>query len=204
MCIGLPLALTQVYSTEASHEELLNSELIYYSDYTFTTEFEGLFTGLFFSTAIFLGLNCICYLTILGCYIGIVRAVVQSSKQSGRTRDMDEQIKLTTKVTAIVATDFFCWSPIILMGILVQTGLVTLPPSVYAWSVTFVLPINSAVNPYLYTIVELVSNYRKNRSNNVKSKSDSSTRGNITQAETSIHTAYLIGFVHFLLKNRSI
>ena len=35
-----------------------------------------------------------------------------------------------------------------------------LPPSVFALFMTFVLPINSAVNPYLYTIVDVVSKYR--------------------------------------------
>ena len=76
---------------------------------------------------------------------------------------MQQQIKLTTKVTAIVATDFCCWFPVIILGILVQLRVITLPPSVYAWCVTFVLPINSAINPYLYTITEIVSEKRKKR-----------------------------------------
>ena len=74
---------------------------------------------------------------------------------------MKDEIKITLKVTAIVATDFLCWFPIIILGILVQTRAVTLPASVYEWLVTCVLPINSAVNPYLYTIAELISKYRK-------------------------------------------
>ena len=77
---------------------------------------------------------------------------------------MKEQIRLTTKVTAIVATDFCCWFPVIILGILVQTRVIELHPSVFAWCVTFVLPVNSAINPYLYTIGEIVSKYRKNQS----------------------------------------
>ena len=165
VCIGLPLSLTKTYSLDKYSTTILveNTALNYQKD-TFTTQFTGLDTGLYFSTALFLGVNCICYLVILGCYIEIVRSVIQSSKQSGRTREMKEQIALTTKVLAIVATDFMCWFPIIVLGILVQTRVVTLPPSVYAWSVTFVLPLNSAINPYLYTIAEIVSNFRKGRS----------------------------------------
>ena len=68
---------------------------------------------------------------------------------------------MTMKVAAIVATDFFCWAPIIILGILVQTRIIALGPSVYAWLVTCVVPINSAINPYLYTISELISRYRK-------------------------------------------
>ena len=101
-------------------------------------------------------------------------AVRKSSRQSGRDRDMNEQIKLTVKVAAIVATDFMCWFPIIILGILVQTRVVTLPPSVYVWSVTFVLPLNSAINPYLYTISEIVMRYKKKKENSVNSSQTTS------------------------------
>ena len=74
---------------------------------------------------------------------------------------MKEQIRMTTKVAAIVLTDFACWFPIIILGILVQAGALTLPPSVFAWCVTFILPINSAINPYLYTIAAVISKHRK-------------------------------------------
>ena len=163
VCIGLPLSLTKTYSFDHHNTLTAPSDTLLVGRETFDTQFTGLVNGLYFSTAIFLGLNSICYLIILGCYIEIVRAVTKSAKQSGRTPDMDEQIRLTSKVTAIVATDFMCIFPIIVLGILVQARVIELPPSVYAWSVTFVLPINSAINPYMYTIAEIVSNYRKKK-----------------------------------------
>ena len=164
VCIGLPLALTKLYSTDRVWEYVNHN--IYQRSYS--TQYIGLFNGLYFSTAVFLGLNFICYLIIAGCYIEIMRSVRRSSKQAGRTRNMTEQIRLTTKVSTIVATDFCCWFPIIILGILVQIRVITLPASVFAWCVTFVLPINSAINPYLYTIAEVISNYRKERAENIK------------------------------------
>lgn len=176
VCIGLPLALTKNFTTSVTTSRISFANYGFsYPKYTFDTQYTGLVTGLYFSTAIFLGLNCLCYLVILGCYVEIVRVVIKSSKQSGRTRDMKEQIALTTKVSAIVATDFLCWFPIIILGILVQTRVVILPPSVFAWSVTFVLPLNSAINPYLYTIAEIISSYRKKM-----------TKGNSTSISTSL------------------
>ncbi|XP_072051965.1 G-protein coupled receptor GRL101-like [Amphiura filiformis] len=163
VCIGLPLALTKRYITEYQSVFKYNSIIAGIEQEIATSTFDSLVDGLYFSTALFLGLNCICYLVILGCYIEIVRAVRQSPKRAGPASDRKEQIRLTMKVSAIVGTDFCCWFPIILLGILVQTRVITLPPSVYAWSVTFILPINSAINPYIYTIVELISKYRKNR-----------------------------------------
>ena len=53
----------------------------------------------------------------------------------------------------IVATDLACWMPVIIMGILSQTGTVTLPPSLYAWTVILIVPINSSINPFLYTFI---------------------------------------------------
>ena len=186
VCIGLPLALTKTYSVTKTTKivEPENSNLIYPKD-TFTTQFTGLATGLYFSTALFLGFNCLCYLIILACYVEIMREVRRSSKKSGRTREMKDQIRLSMKVAAIVATDFLCWFPIILLGILVQTRVLTLPPSVYAWSVTFVLPLNSAINPYLYTISEIVSNYHAKRDKYVKRQLTGKT-GNSSAIETTV------------------
>ena len=167
VCIGLPLALTKTYVTEKVHTRtwyFWGQVYVYSDDTNFKTHYDGLANGLYFSTAVFLGLNCVCYLIILGCYIEIIRAVRKSSKRSGRSQEMQQQIRLTTRVTAIVGTDFCCWFPVILLGILVQTRVIELPPSVFAWCVTFVLPINSALNPYVYTIAETISNHRKKQS----------------------------------------
>ena len=163
VCIGFPLALVESFTKESfGLIEWEGTLFKFFSSYSVS---EGLDTGLYYSSALFLGLNSVCYLVILVCYLAIIRAVRVSSKRCGRTQDMNMQIKLTVKVTAIVATDFLCWFPIIILGILVQTRAITLPPSVFAWLVTCVLPINSAVNPYLYTISEVITKYRKKSEN---------------------------------------
>ena len=163
VCIGLPLALTESYKiTEFRTLDFVPGSRFYiYSTPGFSTKYEGLIKGMYFSTALFLGLNFVCYLCIMLCYILIVIEVRKSSNRSGRTVEMTEQIKLTTKVSVIVATDFLCWFPIIILGILVQSGVVTLPIVVYAWAVAVILPINSAINPYLYTIADAISKYKK-------------------------------------------
>ena len=127
------------------------------------SKFLGEVNGMIFASVMFLCLNLLCYLIILVCYIEIVRSFLKTSKRTGRDPDEKEQIRLTLKVAAIVLTDFICWFPIILLGILVQAGVLTLPASVFAWCVTFILPINSAINPYLYTIGGVVSRRLKRR-----------------------------------------
>ena len=143
VCIGLPLALTKTFIHTGTPRNIVindgdQSGIVFgIKLLTFTTRPSGFVNGLYFATAMFLGLNCVCYLIILACYVEIVRAVKKSSEKVGRNRDMKEQITLTVKVTSIVATDFFCWFPIIVLGILVQARVITLPASVYAWCVTF-------------------------------------------------------------------
>ncbi|XP_072034522.1 uncharacterized protein [Amphiura filiformis] len=178
VCIGLPLALTKTYTTD--YVPLWNGFIWVLA---YRNELETVNDGLYFSSAVFLGLNCLCYLVILGCYIEIVRAVRKSSKHAGRSSAMKKQIRLTVKVSAIVATDFCCWFPIIVLGILVQTRVIILPPSVYAWCVTFVLPINSAINPYLYTIAEVISKCRAQKGEN-----HSTLQISLTQTQASQNT----------------
>ncbi|XP_072030530.1 uncharacterized protein [Amphiura filiformis] len=162
VCIGLPLAQIERFSKNVSRETVNRDGFIYYK-YLIQSESLGHVPGLYYASALFLGLNGICYFVILLCYVEIVRCVSESSKRVGLNKDMKEQIRMTVKVAAIVLTDFFCWAPVILMGILVQLNVLTLPSSVFAWSVTVILPINSAINPYLYTIAAVISNHRKKK-----------------------------------------
>ena len=163
VCIGLPLSKLQVYKTNESEvwTEICSNDDICYWKQPIQSRYFGEVNGMVFASVMFLGLNFICYLVILACYVEIIRTVFKSSKRAGLNPDMKEQIRLTAKVAAIVLTDFACWFPIIIIGFLVQAGVLTLPPDVFAWCVTFVLPINSAINPYLYTISAILNNHLK-------------------------------------------
>ena len=162
VCIGLPLSKLHKYKTYHFDWILVctDDDICYWKE-PVKSKFLGEVNGMIFASVMFLGLNLLCYLIILVCYIEIVRSFLKTSKRTGRNPDEKEQIRLTLKVAAIVLTDFVCWFPIILLGILVQAGVLTLPASVFACCVTFILPINSAINPYLYTIGGVVSNRLK-------------------------------------------
>lgn len=58
---------------------------------------------------------------------------------------------MATRMTLIVATDAACWLPIIVLGVLSLCG-IAVPRKVFAWIAVFVLPLNAAVNPVLYTL----------------------------------------------------
>lgn len=111
-----------------------------------------------YSIALFLGVNLISFFVIAICYIAIFIRVRLSAREVGRQKSKAaDEVKLAMKMSLIVGTDFCCWMPIIILGILVQADLVKASPDVYAWLVVFILPINSSLNPYLYTIVDRMS-----------------------------------------------
>ena len=107
-----------------------------------------------YSIALFLGVNLLAFLIIFICYAGIYIAVKLSAKNSQRSgKNQAEQIEFALRMAFLVGTDFVCWMPIIIIGILSLTRAVEIPPIVYVWIAVFVLPINSSLNPYMFTIL---------------------------------------------------
>ena len=66
---------------------------------------------------------------------------------------------MAIKMGAIALTDLMCWLPIVIIGILGQTGVKELDPVVFPWITAFALPINSVINPFLYTTVDFMSHH---------------------------------------------
>lgn len=117
-----------------------------------------------YSVIVFLGINLFLFIIIFICYFIMYVAIKRASRQCTRKRENMEEIKMATKMAIIVGTDFCCWMPIIIMGLLSLSDKVTIPHEMYAWAAVFILPVNSSANPYLYTISTLEMKRRRNRS----------------------------------------
>ncbi|XP_033121603.1 G-protein coupled receptor GRL101-like [Anneissia japonica] len=137
-----------------------------------------------YTAAIFIGVNMLCFLLIFLSYSGIFILIKVSSAKLKKIGlgSMDsvkkQHIALAVRMVFIVATDFLCWVPIIIMGILSLTRRVDIPAEVYAWAAVFILPINSAINPFLYTIASLKKVRKQLKASKVISE-------NISQTEKS-------------------
>ncbi|XP_022109449.1 G-protein coupled receptor GRL101-like [Acanthaster planci] len=157
VCIGLPLLTRPV-------------------DYTFTKDDVGGSLGndtylipqpvgsrptWSYSIVLFLGVNFMCFLVITVSYIAIFAKVKRSVRRVKLRSHKAEEIKMASKMAVIVGSDCLCWMPVIVLGILSQTSVIQIKPEAYAWLVVFVLPINSSLNPYLYTIVTAISQRRQ-------------------------------------------
>ncbi|XP_071795641.1 G-protein coupled receptor GRL101-like [Asterias amurensis] len=110
-----------------------------------------------YSIVLFLGVNLFCFIVVLSCYIAIFVQVKRSSKLVKVTAHRQREVKMAIKMALIVGIDFACWMPVIIMGILSQAEIVEIGPDMYAWIVVFILPINSSLNPYLYTFYSKIT-----------------------------------------------
>ena len=167
VCIGLPLSRSNIferrylgfiihgYSEVISYKVVLDSII-------------GNKPGMYFGIAIFTTVNMLCFITVMFCYVLIFVTAIQVAKRAGRTMEQEEELKMGVKMGAIVITDLACWAPIIILSVLVQTGRHIVTPNVYTWIVTFVLPINSTVNPFLYTLGNALYDYLCNRKRSEK------------------------------------
>ncbi|XP_072171133.1 uncharacterized protein [Diadema setosum] len=150
VCVGLPLIRKNTNLMSTLDEETLTSIGIKQSKIIAASSA----STWQFSTAIFLGVNLVCFTVTVAVYIAVFIKVRRASSTVGRKKYSSNEVKMAIKLSLIVATDFFCWMPVIILGIAVQANDVYVSPNLYAWLVAFVLPINSAINPFLYTLVD--------------------------------------------------
>ena len=111
-----------------------------------------------YSVAIFIALNLTAFLFIMTAYIAIIFKVFKSQQrinahgESKTNNNLNRESALARRVFAIILTDFSCWIPVIILSILALVGKFNDPDgTAYVWFAAFVLPVNSSVNPVLYT-----------------------------------------------------
>ncbi|XP_022809887.1 G-protein coupled receptor GRL101-like [Stylophora pistillata] len=118
-----------------------------------------------FSIAIFVVFNFLLFLFMMVAYVAIFLKSYNSSRQlarKGTIREVQAKKKnlsarreraLAKRVFFIILTDCACWMPIIVIGIKSLVDKDYSPQGdLAAWIAVFVLPINSALNPIIYTL----------------------------------------------------
>ncbi|KAH8360182.1 hypothetical protein KR093_011127 [Drosophila rubida] len=108
---------------------------------------EAFSLGWQYSAIVFLGINLLLLVMIALLYTALLISI-------WRTRSATPlsllDCEFAVRFFFIVLTDVLCWAPIIAMKIWVFFQY-NISNDIYAWLVVFILPLNSAVNPLLYT-----------------------------------------------------
>ncbi|XP_009206033.1 relaxin receptor 1 isoform X2 [Papio anubis] len=126
-----------------------------------------------YSVAIFLGINLAAFIIIVFSYGSMFYSVHQSAITATEIQNrVKKEMILAKRFFFIVFTDALCWIPIFVVKFLSLLQ-VEIPGTITSWVVIFILPINSALNPILYTLTtrpfkEMIHqfwyNYRQRRS----------------------------------------
>ncbi|XP_074069298.1 relaxin receptor 2 [Macrotis lagotis] len=105
-----------------------------------------------YSLGIFLGVNLLAFLLIVFSYISMFCSIQKTSLQTSNVRThIGRDVALANRFFFIVFSDAICWIPVFVIKIL-SLFQVEIPGTITSWIVIFFLPINSALNPILYTL----------------------------------------------------
>ena len=113
-----------------------------------------------YSVTLFVGLNFVLFL-LIGFGQGVIYKLIKD--KANRTRknlnpqsqlyqnQRMQEIAIAKRLSLVVMSNFVCWFPIIIMGLLTLSG-IDVGEAAFRWSAVVILPINSALNPLLYTV----------------------------------------------------
>ena len=117
------------------------------------------FKGRMYSFSILIVFNFVVFLLIASGQAFIYWSV-QKNALTSHTTKVSRDLTLARRLISVAVTDFLCWFPIGVCGLLASSG-TPIAGEVNVTLAIFVLPINSAINPFMYTFNMLAEKRRK-------------------------------------------
>ena len=117
------------------------------------------FKGRAYSFGILIVLNFILFLLIASGQAFIYWSV-QNNALTSETTKVSRDMTIAQRLISVAVTDFLCWFPIGVCGLLASFGTLITSEVNVALAI-FVLPLNSALNPFVYTFNMLLEKRRK-------------------------------------------
>ncbi|XP_035682001.1 relaxin receptor 1-like isoform X1 [Branchiostoma floridae] len=112
---------------------------------------EPYMAGWEYSAFVFIGINFSSLLVIMAAYIGMFISIQRTRSSIATPFSLLSDMSFAKRFFFIVLTDSLVWLPITAIKFMALTS-GPISGTTYAWIVVFVLPINSAVNPILYSL----------------------------------------------------
>ncbi|KAL8595631.1 hypothetical protein ACOMHN_025667 [Nucella lapillus] len=125
------------------------------------------FKGRVYSFSVLIILNFIVFLFISAGQAFIYWSIKANALKMDSTK-VSRDMTIARRLVTIAVTDFMCWFPIGICGMLALAG-IPIPGEVNVALVVFVLPLNSAANPFMYTFNTLAEKRRKTNEANILS-----------------------------------
>lgn len=106
-----------------------------------------------YSAFVYLGINFSAVILMISLY-GHMYMIIIDGHQTARPHllggEKRQDAILAIRFFFIVVTDCLCWIPIVVIKIIALR--LNISSSIYGWLVVFIIPINSALNPIVYTL----------------------------------------------------
>ena len=119
------------------------------------------FKGKTYSVSVFIVLNFVLFLLVATGQAFIYWSVQKNALKTGSTR-VSRDLSIARRLISVAVTDFLCWFPIGLCGLLASAEF-PVPVEVNVGLAIFVLPLNSALNPFMYTFNTVMEKRRKSK-----------------------------------------
>ena len=110
---------------------------------------------------------------------------VCSNSISSSTKTGSRDATIARRMTTVVLSDFMCWFPVGLLGVLASIG-TPIPGEVNVAVAIFLVPFNSALNPFLYTYNVLMEKRRQTQQANLLKRLETQLR--TEQSSTALKT----------------
>ena len=109
------------------------------------------FAGYSYAFGVMIVFNFVLFLLIASGQAVIFASIRANSMAATDTTGKSKELKVARRLITVAVTDFACWFPIATLGLLASRG-VPIPGEVNVAMAIIVLPLNSALNPFLYNI----------------------------------------------------
>ena len=140
------------------------------------------FKGRSYSFSVIIILNFILFLLIAAGQGFIYWSVQQNAMTTDTTRKSRDGT-IARRLVTVAVTDFLCWFPIGVCGLMALAG-VSIPGEINVAMAVFVLPLNSALNPFLYTFNLVTEKQKKASEERLLKKLESSILSKVTDADS--------------------
>ena len=123
------------------------------------------FPGYMYSFTVMIVVNFVMFMLIALGQVSIY-ASIQANSLTSTNSDTSKAKEgtIARRLITIAVSDFLCWFPVGLLGVLSFNG-VPIPEELNVAVVIFILPVNAAINPFLYTVNMILEKrqYQKER-----------------------------------------
>ena len=127
------------------------------------------FPGHSYAFGVMIVANFVLFVVIAAGQVFIYWSIRINAMSSNQTTRQSHDLTIARRLLTVAMSDFLCWFPIGLLGLLASSG-TPISGEVNVAMAIFVLPFSSAHNPFLYTLNVVLENQRRLEAERIKKR----------------------------------